>query len=187
MFFLFKPHITGSSGAVTTPDVIVDTVTVDGTGRPPGLLTMSAWLRIDGETGQAGYALTAIGGGALISPVVVVSSGLIVLSRGAWRLSSLDEHVGQVTLNGTALSEVGLPGPLIAAAGETGDTLPRGAMVIQTAQGETWTANLADPVLGRAQPFHVVPESVAASHWPGEPPRPRYSVGPTQTEVTHYI
>lgn len=187
MLFLYKPHITGPKGDVTSPDVIVDYLFVDGDKRPLAMLTSEAWQQVFGETAQAAYAVTALGGGALLSPAGVLSSGLVVVSRGAWRLNTLDGHVGQVTLNGTPLAEVGLPEAAIEAAGGSGDVLARGFMLVRTAPGATWQAVLDDPVLGRGLAHRVVVEDLAGDRWGDARPRPRYSVGPTQKEVDHYI
>ena len=187
MLFLYKPHIAGPKGDVTSPDVIVDCLFVDGARRPLAMLTSEAWLQVSGETAQAAYAVTALGGGALLSPASVLSSGLVVVSRGAWRLNNLDRHVGQVTLNGTPLAKVGLPEAAIEAAGGSGDVLSRGFMLVQTTPGATRQVVLDDPVLGRRLTLRIVTEDVAQDRWGDARPRPRYSVGPTQKEVDHYI
>ena len=187
MLYLYKPHVTGPEGDVTTPDIVVDCLLVDGTKRPLAMLTMEAWQQVSDETAQAGYAVMALGGGALFLPAVVLSSGLVVAGRSAWRLNNMDDHIGQVTLNGTTLSEIGLPATVIGNAGGTGDALPRGFMVVQTAPEATWEANLQDPVKRRNLDHRVTAENLAQDRWGSNRPRPRYSVGPTQKEVTHYI
>ncbi|NKB29203.1 MAG: hypothetical protein GKR99_17265 [Rhodobacteraceae bacterium] len=131
--FLLKPHVTGPEGQVTSPDVIVDRMFVDQSPVPVSRLTHDAWQQgVADETGKAAYGLMAIGGGALILPAVVLGSGTVIASRGAWRLNNLDGHVGDVTLNGTPLSDIGLPADDIRAAGGTGDTLPRGYLLLRT-------------------------------------------------------
>lgn len=186
--FLFKPHVTGPEGDVTSPDIIVDRVFVDGFLTPLGLLTSEAWQQMAAEAAtRAGYAVMALGGGAVISPVIVARSGPVIVARKAWRLNNLDGHIGQVTLNGVALSELGLPEAMIGAAGGKGDALPRGYMLIQTVEGEARDAVLADPVLGRDLRHRLVVEPLEADPWGDARPRPRYSVGPTQKDVQHYI
>ncbi len=187
MLFLYKPHVTGPEGDVTSPDIVVDYLVVDGAKRPLSSLTMEAWQQVaDGEA-QAAYALMALGGGALILPAVVLQSGLVVASRTAWRLNNLYGHIGQVTLNNVPLAEIGLPADTIAAAGGAGDALPRGLMLVRRAPGAAWDAVLDDPVKGRRLSHRVVPEGLHDDRWGDARPRPRYSVGPTQKDVTHYI
>ena len=151
--FLLKPHVTGPEGQVTSPDVIMDRLFVDGAPRPIGNLTHEAWQQAAaGEVGTAAYGIMALGGGALILPAVVLGSGTVIAARCAWRLNNLDEYVGEVLLNGTALSTVGLPAHEIEAAGGAGDTLPRGYLLIRTAAGASLSAQLSDPQTGRASP-----------------------------------
>ncbi|MEM9223660.1 MAG: hypothetical protein AAGB11_14860, partial [Pseudomonadota bacterium] len=109
------------------------------------------------------------------------------VSRSAWRLSNLDDHIGEVTLNGAPLSDVGLPQTIIEAAGGAGDALPRGLLLVQTAPGVSWEATLKNPVSGRSLKHRVVAEDRQEDRWGNARPRPRYSVGPTQKDVTHYI
>lgn len=187
MLYLYKPHITGPKNEITSPDVAIDCLFVDDAKRPLAMLSSEAWQQVSGETAQAAYAVTALGGGALLSPACTLSSGLVVVARAAWRLHNLDGHVGQVTLNGASLDKIYLPETAIAAAGGSGDVLPRGFMLIQTAQGATWQATLDDPVLRRRLTLHVVAEDLAQHRWGEARPNPRYSVGPTQKEVDHYI
>ncbi|MEM0907752.1 MAG: hypothetical protein AAGJ94_10340 [Pseudomonadota bacterium] len=186
MLFLLKPHVVGPKGDVTTPDIVVDYMIVDGEKRPLALLTMEAWQQVSGESAQSAYGVMALGGGALLLPAVVLSSGLVVVSRGAWRLSTLDDHIAEVTLNRAPLATVGLPQTIIDAAGGSGDALPRGLLLIQTA-GIGWEATLQDPVTGRELKHRVTAEDPKNDPWGNARPRPRYSVGPTQKDVTHYI
>jgi len=186
--FLFQPHITGPEGAVTTPDVIVDHVFLDGAPKPVGLISANPWQQVNpAETAQAGFAITALGGGAILSPVVVLGSGMIIVSRQAWRLNNLHDHIGEVTLNGQPLSDVGLPDVLVCDAGGTDDALPRGYMVIGLVTGNSVTSELADPILARSLSHRVVFEPLDQDRWGADRPKPRYSVGPTQKDVTHYI
>ena len=92
-----------------------------------------------------------------------------------------------MTLNGVALAEVGLPSDLVATAGGTDDALPRGYLLVKTMQGTTADAQLADPETGRVLDLklHVVP--LKSDRWGDARPSPRYSVGPTQKEVQHFI
>ncbi len=56
------------------------------------------------DTAVAAYAVTALGGGTLLSPTIYLSSGRLVVARKAWRLKNLDGHIGDVMLNGEALN-----------------------------------------------------------------------------------
>lgn len=186
--FLLKPHVIGPEGNITTPDIVVDRLFVDGAVRPVGLVTHDCWQQAPAEdTAQGAYVLMALGGGALILPCVVLGSGAVIVARKAWRLNNLDGHVGKVSLNGTSLAEIGVPEVEIAAAGGTGDTLPRGYLMVRTATGNTTKAVLEDPGLGRKLAHRVVLEDVAGDRWGGGRPKPRYSVGPMMKEVPHFI
>lgn len=185
--FLFRPHVANAAGKITTPDVVIDRLFVNGTARPLGTLTSDLWHQADvGETGKAAYAITALGGGALLSPAVVLGSGKVVVARSAWRLHTLDDRIGTVTLNGAPLADVGPPARSIEAAGGSGDTLPRGFMLVTTA-AEGLEATLTDPRDGRSLTMTVTLEPVDADRWGTQRPKPRYSVGPTQKEVQHFI
>ena len=186
--FVLKPHIVGPEGKITTPDVIVDCLFVDRARRSTAVLTHQCWPQAGHAlTCAAGYAVMALGGGALILPALVVSDGLTIIARTAWRLNNLDRHIGQVTLNGAPLAQSGLPSAEIEAAGGTGDALPRGFLLVRTQPGDTVQAVLADRVMDRTLSHRVSLERLDADRWDGERPRPRYSVGPTQKDVPHYI
>ena len=186
--FLLKPHVTGPEGQITTPDIVVDCLLVDGMKQPLGLLTHKCWQEVGADAFSCpAYALMALGGGALILPAHVISNGLVIAARAAWRLSNLDDHVGEVTLNGVPLADIELPSDLVAAAGGAGDALPRGYMLVRTMQTEATEVTLADPALGRELSNTVHLQSLDADRWGDARPRPRYSVGPTQKEVPHFI
>lgn len=186
--FLLKPHVAGPEGQVTTPDVIVDYLEVDGERRPLRFLTHECWQQADKDTAaRPAYCVMALGGGALILPGSVLSNGFVVVARQAWRLGNLDGHVGDVTLNGTPLRDFGLPADMIEAAGGTGDALPRGFLLVKTAGATEDTSVLSDLVLGRELSHRLHLDSLDGDRWGDARPRPRYSVGPTQKEVPHYI
>ena len=187
-FFLLKPHVVGPEGHITTPDVIVDHLFINGAPAPVSLVTHEAWQQAPaGETAEAAYGIMALGGGALILPALVLASGPAVAARSAWRLNNLDDHIGSAELNGRTLSEIGLPASTIESAGGTGDALPRGYLLLRTAGGNTRSAVLTDPILGRALKHRVVIETAGQDRWGGSRPAPRYSVGPTQRDIPHYI
>ena len=187
--FLLKPHVTGPEGQITSPDVIVDKLFVNGEMRPLALLTHECWQQASADTkmAQAGYGIMALGGGALILPVLELASGLVIASRQAWRLNNLDGHIAEVTLNATPLADIGLPQQLIEAAGGTGDALPRGYLLVRTMEGAALSAALEDPKLERRLEHSVHLEDMGTDRWGSARPRPRYSVGPTQKDVPHYI
>ena len=148
--FLYKPHVVGPEGAVTSPDVIVDHALIDGARLPLAQLTMAAWLQsAEEETARAAYAVMALGGGALLAPAVVLSGDTVSIARAAWRLNNLDGRIGQVTLNGQPLPKIGLPAGMITAAGGKGDVLPRGFLLIQTSDHSSWNATLIDAAVDR--------------------------------------
>ena len=128
----------------------------------------------------------ALGGGALILPVVTFATGAIIAARKAWRLNNLDGHIGQVTLNDVAIADIGLPSDMITASGGNGDALPRGYMLVKTA-AKAAASVLADPVLDRSLSHNVVLTPVEADRWGDARPRPRYSVGPMKKDVPHFI
>ena len=186
--FLLKPHVTGPEDQITSPDVIVDTLYVNGDMRPLAQLTHECWQQAEpGTQARAAYAIMALGGGALILPALALSSGPLIVSRQSWRLNSLDGHIEQLRLNDIPLSDVGLPMQMITAAGGTGDALPRGFLLVCATEIVASTATLADPILGRELQHDCHLEDMSADRWGDKRPRPRYSVGPTQKDVPHYI
>ena len=186
--FVLKPHVTGPEGQITTPDIVVDCLLVDGIRRSLALLTHDCWQEVGANaSSRPAYALMALGGGALILPAHVISSGLVVAARAAWRLNNLDGHVGDVKLNGIALADLELPSDLVAAAGGAEDALPRGFRLVKTLEAAATEVILADPTLGRQLRHTVHLHSLDADRWGDARPRPRYSVGPTQKEVSHFI
>ena len=185
--FLFKPHVIGPENNITTPDIIIDRLFVDGLFKPLGNLTSElAHQVVDGEQIVAAYAVTALGGGALISPALCFSD-TVVVARNAWRLNNLDGHIDSVTLNGTDLSDLTLPSAMIEAAGGTSDTLPRGFMLICRGASLENRAELADGTLGRNLSHKLILTDVNEDRWGDVRPKPRYSIGPTQKEIPHFI
>ena len=186
--FLYKPHVEGPEGNITTPDIVIDRVFVGSTPAPLTVLTTELYHQAE-PGGQAGstYALTALGGGALISPVVRLASGSIVLARKAWRLKNLGGHLDAVALNGKSLDEVSLPSELISENGGSGEVLPRGFLVVCENAVPGDRATLSDSRLGRSLDHRVVLEDITADRWEGRRPDPRYSVGPTKRDVPHFI
>lgn len=185
--FVLKPHVTGAEGQVTSPDVLVDRLLVDGAPRPVGLLTHAQWHQAEAAvTGRAAYGLMALGGGALILPAVVLPEGPVVVARAAWRLAHLGAAAGQVTLNGVALDALLSPERLVAGSGGQDDRLPRGLLALRSGSAAS-AAVLDDPVRQRRLTLHLHAEPLGAGRWGSAAPQPRYAEGPTQKAVTHYI
>ncbi|MCR9138533.1 MAG: hypothetical protein NXI27_21205 [Alphaproteobacteria bacterium] len=190
-YFLYKPHVIGPEESITTPDIMVDRVFENGRLRSVNSVSSDCWRQVEtvetGVSAQAAYAVVALGGGALIGPAVVVSDGAIIIARKAWRLNNLDGHIADVTLNGTKLSDLDLPAAIIEKAGGSGDTLPRGYMLLCTAPGDVRDAVLSDPIRQRSLSHRIVLDPVDHDRWGTARPKPRYSVGPTQKDVQHFI
>ena len=91
-FFLFKPHVDGPKG-ITSPDLIVDYLLVDGVATPVSQLTMALELQVvaKGEHYPA-CALVAAGAGPLLSPALVLADGHVGIGRYAWRLAMIAAH-----------------------------------------------------------------------------------------------
>lgn len=188
--FLFRPHIENDKGEVTTPDVVVDRVYLDNGWKPVGLLSSELCHQAgSGQEARSAYAVTALGGGAIICPMVVLETGVMVAGRLAWRLSSLAAGTGGLTLNGASVDSLASPASLIESAGGADGVLPRGVMAVCTGpRGEA--AEL------RFSGTDGSPKSIACAvelefpgtdRWGGSAPPPRYSVGPTQRDVPHFV
>lgn len=186
-FFLFKPHVEGPKGDITSPDIMIDRVFVDGELGSVNLLTDTIYHHTISSKAKPAFAITALGGGALIAPVVVLDSGLICLARKAWRLNNLEGHLASVSLNGEPLETLAKPNKIIATAGGEGDAMPRGYMLICTTSNESMTCELFDSVLNRNLSHKVIAEFPFKDRWGELRPNARYSVGPTNEKVHHYI
>ncbi|MEM7300231.1 MAG: hypothetical protein AAF468_04030 [Pseudomonadota bacterium] len=182
--FLYKPHIMNAAGQITSPDVIADRLWLDGR-KPVHQLTAEYSFQVDGSMDvRAAYALMALGGGVSIAPALVLGDGRVTVSRNAWRLNNLEPHMGEVTLNGAAFPND--PLDIIAQAGGKGLELPRGVMAIAVG-GSAKCAILADPKSERVIDHRPALNAVDEDPWGSDRPDPRYTVGPTQKEVTHYL
>ena len=186
--FLFRPHVEGPEGNITTPDVVIDRVFVNGAPKSINLVSTESYHQVDeSEFALPAYGITALGGGALISPVVILGSGRICLARMAWRLNNLNGNVGAVTLNGQSLAALRSPADLIEAAGGEGDTLPRGYLLICVAGEADTQATLVDPTRKRELRHRLKLSLISDDRWGGTRPMPRYSVGPMMKEIPHFI
>lgn len=188
--FLFRPHIENDKGQVTTPDVVVDRVYLDNGWKPVGLLSSELSHQMESAGGTcSAYAVTALGGGAIIGPMVVLGTGVMVAGRTAWRLSSLADRIGELALNGTGVDRMASPARLIERAGGADGVLPRGTMAVCTGpQGNAAELRFNDAD-GRVHSISCLVdlELPGADRWEGSAPPPRYSVGPTQKDVPHFI
>jgi len=185
--FLFKPHVVGPKGDITTPDIIVDRLYVDGKLKSLNSLSSETYQLIEpGETCRPAYAITAAGAGALISPATLIGLSRICIARKSWRLQNLNGHTGTVTLNGIKLETLRLPSDLIEATGGSGDTMPRGYLLICSSSEESTEAILNDQKRGRKLVNRMSLSSVEDDPWGGKRPNSRYSVGPMIKEVEHY-
>ena len=93
-------------------------------------------------------------------------------------------------LNETALTDLSSPEILINQIGGCGDRMPRGLMVVCLGSwrqaNKNFVVELVDPTLSRALTHQVIFEDVTTDRWKSRPV-PRYSIGPTQREIKHYI
>ena len=102
---LYKPHVIGPEGLVTTPDLLLDSISVNGmqtTFALPvhRLLTLhSLQLVTAAHFLLPGYALVACGGGTIMAPVILiycpegpVELAEVVMGRFAVRCRALDRH-----------------------------------------------------------------------------------------------
>lgn len=193
--FLFKPHIEGPKGLITTPDVIIDRLFVsvdsDLTPTSTSLLT-SAYSQQSSKSERVAplYALTSLGAGIIISPGATLSNGPINIARKGWRLNNLAGHTEGIMLNDTALTDLSTPEILINQIGGCGDRMPRGLMVVCLGSwrqaNKEFVVKLVDPTLSRALKHQIIFEDVTIDRWKSRPV-PRYSIGPTRREIKHYI
>lgn len=183
--FLYKPHVEGPTGAVTTPDILIDRLLAGGAPVPVGRLSADPSQQVtQGETGAPGLVLVAAGAGTLLAPALALGDGRVVLGRAAWRLRALDPAA--LRLAGAALPEP--VAAMLAAGGGEGDMLPRGVAVLSTAAPAP-LGPVCEVVLeaGAAAIRLVVWAESLEQDSRAPRPLPRYSVGPTRTDVTHYV
>lgn len=211
---LYRPHVAGPENNVTTPDIIVDRVSVLADGERAFVPVHRLFSHVDLQV-LAGsfeitpaYAIVAAGGGALLSLAALVrcsgeplARAEIVIARSAWRLRNVIGHFGALLLSvraGTrteeiALSQLTQPAEIASHDGGEEPALPRGVVALCAAQrtaaiaaapAEAWL-RLADPTMGRALAHRTAFASVNADPWDRRP-LPRYTVGPVG-DVQHYI
>lgn len=155
-FFLYKPHVVGPKNNVTTPDIVIDRVSVlTGTDayRVP-VQRLSSRLEIQADGGELSvepaYVLVAAGGGVLVSPGALVrgadhpkSTADLFVARTAWRLHNLIDHFASlelVTLSGppgdaiktgsASVADLAEPADIMERISGNNEALPRGIMVL---------------------------------------------------------
>ena len=210
-FFLFKPHVEGPKGDITTPDILLDRLFVAHEGKvssvPVDRVTCESELQIDDDvTAVPGFFLVASGAGPIVGPAVQLNSGNgvhsitdIQLARKAWRHANLTEHFEEIELASSvgkkqlgAFSDMEAVIPQVP--GVVAEQLPRGIAVLAFAYElvtdldapARFAMTLQDDVKSRKLDHYaqLVPISVDPWH---DRPTPRYSVGPQTGEVTHYV
>jgi len=154
-FFLYRPHVTGPSNNITTPDIIIDRVAIH-TGNttqwvPTNQLSSQVEIQLTNEPFEStpGYVLVAAGGGVLFSIGAVVNtrgnslgSSQMLVSRSAWRFVNLSKHLTTLELTTytgpaaspevcgkQALCELQEPADIMEQISGNREALPRGTMV----------------------------------------------------------
>lgn len=108
---LYKPHVVGPEGHITTPDIVIDRVALQ-TGAERHLLPVHRiWPAvelqvIEGEFELApAYAAVGCGGGALLGVAAIlrargqaIATADVLLARAAWRLRNIIDHFGKLQL-----------------------------------------------------------------------------------------
>lgn len=214
--FLFMPHVVGPENHITSPDIVIDKVSVvtqdQETCIPVQRLCAQSQLQALTNTYRIAmaYALVAGGGGVLVAPAALIypqgqpvaSAADIVIARMAWRLRNVLEHFGKIGLSASAGGDSNhcslstLPDPRQVITERDGDklALPRGIMKLCAAASDTMTlqvpgtvrVQLSDERLNRQLNLDVSLDSIDADCWGKQRPLPRYTVGPLG-EVKHYI
>ena len=214
--FLFMPHVVGPENHITSPDIVIDKVSVvtqnEETCIPVQRLCAQSQLQALTNTYRIAmaYALVAGGGGVLVAPAALIypqgqpvaSAADIVIARMAWRLRNVLEHFGKIELSANAggksshYSLSALPDPRQVITERDGDklALPRGVMKLCVATSDTMAlqapgtvrVQLSDERLNRQLNLDVSLDPIDADRWGKQRPLPRYTVGPL-AEVKHYI
>ena len=214
--FLFMPHVVGPENHITSPDIVIDKVSVvtqdEETCIPVQRLCAHSQLQALTSTYRitVAYALVAGGGGVLLAPAALIypqgqpaaTAADIVIARMAWRLRNVLEHFGKIGLSANAggesnhysLSALPDPRQLITDRDDDKLALPRGVMKLCAATTDTMAlqapgtvrVQLSDERLNRQLNLDVSLDSIDADRWGKQRPLPRYTVGPLG-EVKHYI
>jgi len=212
--FLYRPHVAGPENDVTTPDIVVDRLSIfrDGQHRYLPVQRLDSGVSLQVLAGDvevsAAYLLVASGGGVLVSIAALIhgadgpeASADVVAARSAWRLRNVAGHFESLNLElmggddklsaeASALVE---PATILKHDNSGEPALPRGTAVLCVAPATTATprvpadvtVSLSDTRLKRVLTHTVGLLSVDDDRW-GERPLPRYTVGPVG-DVQHYI
>jgi hypothetical protein len=164
-FFLYRPHIAGSSNNITTPDIIIDRVAIHTNNTtqlvPTNQLSSQVEIQLTNEPIEATpcYVLVAAGGGVLFSIGATVKtsdnsmgSAQMLVSRSAWRFINLSKHLSTLelaTYTGSASSpemcgkqeigELQKPADIMEQISGNREALPRGTMVFCCAEQLRYT------------------------------------------------
>ena len=218
-FYLYRPHIAGLSNNITTPDIIIDRVAIH-TGNtthlvPSNQLSSQVEIQLTTEPFEATpcYVLVAAGGGVLFSTGFIIhssnnsiGSAQALVSRSAWRFSSLLEHMSTIELvNSTGpvasptvfgnqpILELQKPANIMEQISGNREALPRGTMAVCCADQlrqtiispESLAVCIEDSTLQRNLTHRIQTLSTELDRWSNRP-LPRYTVGPVG-DVEHYI
>lgn len=212
--YLFRPHVTGPANHVTTPDVIIDRVSLRNGGEssflPVHRLSTNDALQVFAGPVEVtpAIALVAAGGGVLIGFALLVrqpgeplAKADVMVARSAWRFRNVVDHLTSLQLStsagdsesGISMSQLTPPADFMDRTDGDELALPRGTMVLCAATDATVSCaapaqaivQLADPELERSLTHTLGFESVDSDRW-AERPLPRYTVGPVG-DVEHYI
>ena len=213
--YIYKPHVQGPE-FITTPDILVDRLflavagdqglrlaaaSIDRLSSNPELQCADANIQV-----RPACFLIAAGAGSILSFGAVVladEAHNILVSRFAWRLKYLNDHLDQLTLavstgdgnSGTvSLNELPLPSDIINSLGDGLDDLPRGIMVCNTAPGlerqckapANISVSVSDGQSGRNMEHRLSLIDANTDRWEKRP-QPRYTTGPQTGDVRHYV
>jgi hypothetical protein len=163
--FLYKPHIAGPKNKITTPDIIIDrvSVTADSASDYVPIQRLSSTAELQSVKGELlvtpAYVMAAAGAGVVVAPGALIrgadhptNTADLLVARMAWRLKNLVTHFSLLELAATIdyakdagkseqISASGLTDPeeLLSHVGGRDDDLPRGIMVFCAAPQLSFT------------------------------------------------
>ncbi len=212
--FLYRPHIVGPENDITTPDILIDRVTLQSNGEEHFIPVHRLSSHIELQVAEydllitPAYAVVASGGGALLSLAAVIQAvdqplamSDVIIARSAWRLRNVISHFDSLQLsveigpNAGSANLADLPQPSESMRrSESGELeMPRGVVGLFAAQHAALAASapakgilqFSDDVLSRRLSHTFDLIPVSTDRW-NERPLPRYTVGPVG-DVQHYI
>ncbi len=212
--FLFRPHVVRADESVSSPDPLLDRVTLaDGSERvhiPIQRLSSATALQVpDGDVDVTpAAALIACGGGALLGMAMLIReagaslpSADVVLTRRCWRLRNVADKWTdlKISLSGgdqsalRPLRDLATLDSLTVRSPEGEAAVPRGVVVLNSSLSDSLTLRAPAAVtltLSRAAANQSLAYScdllpVDVDPWTDRP-LPRYAVGPVE-EVEHYL